>query len=320
MSTKTQRSLFSDPRRVGDLLHVAAIIINVAYVAVVVYEFSHASTAGSSQDKLSLLEGSGSNATRRILDPAWIETGGFCIAHPESLSSNSHDVCLWVDTVMSALCLAMYMVLRNKPGMERISRLFVEGIPGVLAHGMGHASFAGIFRDRYLNNTGTDRFESSPRAYFGWGVLPPLNKDVIVGYIFWIALLAGIMTNSSWSSVIMVMLVVSYIQMDVPTKYGFTYVQTIVMLAYSYNELRRSRKEKDFAYASHPAIVGLPLLAIGWMESLACRAFVRDYLYGHVVYDAFIPTSSMIWYYVNYRRISGSNSKGVSVAEKSKEL
>jgi hypothetical protein len=62
------------------------------------------------------------------------------------------------------------------------------------------------------------------------------------------------------------------------------------MLLYSYAELRRPPAAKDAYFDAYAVLVGVPVGIVGWMEALACDAFVLS-LGGHVVYDTTISLS-----------------------------
>jgi len=113
------------------------------------------------------------------------------------------------------------------------------------------------------------------------------------------------MGNLKNSQIVVAAAIVVAAQLFIPNIFGFTFTQTILMLAFSINQLCRNVKEKDFAYAMYPTLVGLPLTMVGWMESTQCTNFVRDMFYGHLVYDAFIPISMLVWYCWCYARAKG---------------
>jgi hypothetical protein len=125
--------------------------------------------------------------------------------------------------------------------------------------------------------------------------------------IFWMCLIKASLPNVKTATVAVVVLGAQFFQLFVPNQFGFTYVQTVLMLAFSLNQLNRPTKEKDFSYALYAALVGLPVTMVGWMESTQCSAFVMDYLYGHVVYDAYIPCSMLVWYLTCYHRAVRAN-------------
>ena len=99
--------------------------------------------------------------------------------------------------------------------------------------------------------------------------------------------------------------------MCITGKFDFTYVQTVLMTCFSFKELlQRPRAEKEnISYPLFAAIVTLPLSYVGWMETTQCSSFVRDYLYGHVVYDAYIPISILMWYLLCYAHAKSSEKR-----------
>jgi hypothetical protein len=103
-----------------------------------------------------------------------------------------------------------------------------------------------------------------------------------------------------------------YLQSFTPREFGFMYTQTVLLMASSINQLVRRKDEKNYQFALYPWLVGLPLIGIGWIESTLCLKFVKDKLYGHLIYDGYIPVSIAIWYLLclwdNNKRLS-TNSK-----------
>merc|ERR1719215_259494 len=87
-----------------------------------------------------------------------------------------------------------------------------------------------------------------------------------------------------------------FFQFFFPSRFGFTYVQTVLLLLFSTNQLLLPAEEKGRSYALFGIIVSFPVSLVGWVESTQCSVFVKDYLYGHLVYDAYIPCSMLFWY------------------------
>ena len=97
-------------------------------------------------------------------------------------------------------------------------------------------------------------------------------------------------------------------QLEIPVHFAFTYVQTILLLCFTLGLALLSRKEKNFMYATHTWLVGLPICAAGWVESTMCLAFVRDAFYGHVMYDGTSAVGSIVWYVTCYLWAKSQNA------------
>jgi hypothetical protein len=235
-----------------------------------------------------------------FFDASW-KRDGFCVAHGEVEYWNSHDVCLYVDVVMATLLGLVYVALQNTPGMEAANTLLFSNIPGILGHGIGHGVAGKKIRELGL--------EAASAAQRGGGYNDQTSMELaqMMGFffVFWAGLLKSSMNHIQTKYLIPCVLFVMVGNTLVPGNFGFTYVQTILMVAFSMNQLWRPASEKDYFYATYPLFVGFPLTLVGWMESTQCSKFVREYMYGHVVYDAFIPIATLTWYLVCYARVQG---------------
>jgi hypothetical protein len=236
-----------------------------------------------------------------FFDASW-KRDGFCVAHAEVEYWNSHDVCLYVDAAMAALLGLVYLALHKMPGMEAANALLFANIPGILGHGIGHGLVGKQIREFGLE-AASPSFSDLVANQTSMEIAQALGLFLV----FWAGLLKASMNNIQTKYLIPCVLVAIAGNTLVPANFGFTYVQTILMLAFSINQLLRPASEKDYVYATFPLFVGFPLTLVGWMESTQCSNFVRDYMYGHVVYDAYIPIASLAWYLVCYARVQGAN-------------
>ena len=200
--------------------------------------------------------------------------------------------------------------------MERANELFFPGIVGIFAHGLGHGHVGKIMREQGnelvedSQLTGLEYMESKTPVE-----ILQLQAPLLV---FWLGLIKASAPNLSSLSIVGLSLASLLGQMFVPQYFGFTYVQTVLMLVQSINQLSRKKQEKDFMYAVNPILVGIPVTLVGWMESTQCTSFVKDKLYGHLVYDGFIPFGMLTWYVVCYLRVS--LNEDMPQALKKKEL
>ena len=228
-----------------------------------------------------------------LFDDQWKEEG-FCVTNQNVPYWNSHDVCLYTDIICATIILGLYLTFSKTPGLERASKMMQANIIGVLLHGMAHGQVGAFYRNsgesiREVPLTLAERV--AQRGYV------TVASQETLGFAFWLALLFASMPESSKLVIVPLALVVQTGQILLPPLFGFTYVQTILMLASCLDQLNlKSTAKNSFWYSSNPWMVGLPLTLIGWMESTQCSSFVKDKLYGHVVYDAYIGVSLIVWY------------------------
>lgn len=269
----------------GDAAHIVSISSTLLY-AVAVVAFSQQST---------------------IFDPAWSKDG-FCITNPDSLHWTSHHICLYLDTTLAALLAVLYFSLRKTPGMESSNAMIRNALVGIVGHGLGHYVIAQGMRNR-------PEADSSRRAYDELGVMPTtqLLQYQIGLFIFWVGLLKGAIHKwNLFPSIAGLSVVVQFFGLFVPLHFQFTYVQTILIIASSIDQLSREVGQKNsFAYAMYPAMCALPLTFVGWLESTQCSSTLVQSLHGHVMYDVYIPISLMVFYvscYYNTNVKSSSSS------------
>jgi len=243
-----------------------------------------------------------------IFDKAWQEQG-FCIAHPDEAFRTSHDVCLYVDTAASVFLAAVYWLLKDTEGLQAVNPLMVAAIPGILGHGIGHGALAAAARSGMASFTaeGSNSTTTSAAGYttISMDVLKDVAETQGIGMavvsllplvVFWLTLIKASMPNIAAKWVVLTAAAAEVGLLFVPGNFGFTYVQTVLMLAFSLNQLARPAKEKDFSYAAYAVILSVPVTVMGWLESTLCSVFVKDWLYGHVLYDAYIPAALLAWY------------------------
>jgi hypothetical protein len=235
-----------------------------------------------------------------FFDASW-KRDGFCVAHGEVQYWNSHDVCLYVDVAMAAVLGLVYLALHNTPGMEAANTLLFSNIPGILGHGIGHGVVGQKIRELGM----ADASAAQRDGFLANQTNMELAQGLGFFLVFWAGLLKASMFNIQTKYLIPCVLLAIIGNTLVPGNFGFTYVQTILMVAFSMNQLWRPASEKDYFYATYPLFVGFPLTLVGWMESTQCSKFVKDYMYGHVVYDAYIPIATLTWYLVSYAHVQG---------------
>jgi hypothetical protein len=225
-----------------------------------------------------------------FFDEAWKENG-FCVTNLDVPYSNSHDMCFYVDVVSSAFLLWVYNSLKETPGLELTNQMMIAAIPGIAVHGISHGAIAAFLR----SNQDNDVLQLLPAHDL---------MTFVLSIVFWMTMLKSSLPNYRLSEVVPVAVVIMVVQSYIPGKLQFTYIQSALLICYSVNQLSRDKEQKCFSYAIYPALVAFPLTMVGWMESTQCTAFLQDKLYGHLVYDAFIAVTLLLWYLVCYIRVS----------------
>ena len=259
----------------GDGLHVVTLFSTATFAYYVVRNFSN------DQDWL--------------LDPEW-KRFGFCIANPDVPFWTTHDLCLYVDLVATAVLSSLYMGNRKRPGMERANEIMLTGLVGQLVHGISHGGLGYFLRNGVVSEDNITLVEYEVVRGLGMHYLLPQ-------IVFWFLILWASLPNVEASFILPLSLVVRSAGAYLPGTLAFTYVQTVLMLAFSGNQLARPRNEKDFHYTMHPIFLGIPLSLVGWLESSQCSSFVKDRFYGHLVYDAMIPFGTLLWYLLCIGRV-----------------
>jgi hypothetical protein len=240
-----------------------------------------------------------------FFDAQWKQEG-FCITNRDVPYWNSHDMCLYVDTAMALLSALLFLAWRKDPGMESANVIFQANIPGILLHGIAHGALSKAIREGTVN---LDDGHKYPIEIAMEKNQTPLEMATALLPLvaFWFFLSKASMPQVANKYIVLASTLAVLRQLWTPNDFGFTYVQTILLLQFSINQLARPKEEKDdLGYFLYPAIVGLPLTLVGWMESTMCSTMVKDFLYGHLAYDAYLPLAVMTWYAIVHGQAAAS--------------
>ena len=229
-----------------------------------------------------------------FFDAAWKEEG-FCVQHRDVPYWSSHDVCLYVDAVATWFLLVTYVALKES-NLAAANDLFMKNIPGVLFHGIAHGAIGKTIREHTYNIE--DSHKIPIELYRQEGSMSTVFLTMVLPFLlFWFALMKGSLPTFANKTVAMAATIAFAGGSFIPTIFGFTYVQTVLIAAFSFSQLATPKSEKNnLANASLPFLAGIPTGLVPWMESTQCSNFVRDKLYGHVVFDASIPICLILWY------------------------
>ena len=233
--------------------------------------------------------------SNHFFDEQW-KQDGFCVTNKDIEYWSSHDVCLYADTIYTMILGLAYWALSKNANMQAANQILWANIPGTLAHGIGHGLVA-----MHMRSDGTSSQDDMSKV--GYEILREQNAFEMLsyqvpGFLFWMGLMKTVMPDFPWSSVAVAASLAQGVGMMIPQQLGFTYVQTALALTFACSQFVRSKRDKGFEYATYPAIVGLPVTLVAWLESTQCTKFVRDRFYGHVVYDSSIVLFTLLWYFL----------------------
>lgn len=256
----------------GDSLHIFS-IINTCLFAVAVAKFS------------------------QRFDGEWAKQG-FCVVNKDVPYLSSHDWCAYLDVMLAAACGIAFLLLRKEPGMSSANDLVKFNIPGIVGHGIGHFFIGQAMRDDILES-GYNPTNAEVWADLSWREVIQVHAPL---FLFWLCLIKAACAQLSLRTVAVMSLLAQAGNVSIPFQFQFTYVQTVLLIAFSVNQMSRPQDVKDFEYALYPAVVGIPLGFVGWLESTACSTSLVQTLYGHVMYDVYIPLSMLAFYAISYMR------------------
>ena len=295
---------------IGDTAHVLS-LINVTTFAVAVWYYRD-----RNDDEEALIN----------FDPLWKDQG-FCVMNPDVPYWSSHDLCFYADTLLAAVSFVVYMILRNEKGMGPANDLVKNNIIGVLGHGIGHGSIAARARRDMIEAATTNAASTdstvNATALTLWDTFEGLSTWSVLRYcapflIFWIMMMKAAVPKGSNSVVACLALASAIGQLGFPIHFGFTYVQSVLLIVFDMNEIwSKNREAKGFEYALYPLLVGIPLGFIGWIESTLCsKGYVL--LGGHLIYDAYIPLSMLFFYMICWVRATIQNPTRKTATKKTK--
>lgn len=253
---------------IGDIVNIFVIFNSLLYAGVIVF---------SNISYNSILYNEDNIRGNKIISSS-VLADGFCISNKESVWWSSHAWCFYLDTFF---CLMLYMCKID--GIKhKLPATIIEPVQlNILAHfghGVGHFLISHVFAGSKHNII---RYEN-----ILW--LP----------IFWYGFIRAIHSTLSLKKHISMSIFISSVQLFVPIQFGFTYVQTILLLLSAMNELCRKREEKDIYYHLKACIVNAPIGVAGWIEAYTCDIFLI-HMGGHIWYDCTIPISIMSYYYIS---------------------
>ena len=231
-----------------------------------------------------------------IFDATWAKDG-FCVSNASIPYWTSHDLCLYADFSLAAVCGVLYFMLHTNEGMKQSNEYVFFNIFGIAAHGLAHGAFAVGLRDEESSAF----LEKDIPYYSAMGDKSPMEvlQDQVPVMLFWLGLLKATMPQTSVIGILPLSLLSILGSIFIKQSLQFTYVQTVLLIVFSINQLCRPKEDKGFAYYMYGLLVSLPLGIVGWMESTMCSSSII-HVGGHLVYDAYIPLSQIAFYLTCY--------------------
>ena len=244
-----------------------------------------------------------SDGGSNIFDQEWLEHG-FCVINQDIPYMNSHDLCLYVDTVLVALGLLMHHKLKGKidhQAMKSSDDLLLFNMLGHLGHGIAHGFIGAEFRKEGFE--GAQHGTYMERAERGdEGSMIEMMIKAIALFGFWCGLLKGVAPSLPMKQLMLLSLLVGYVHLHVPSILIFGYVNAVLTVLNTYVQLNLPSEMKEYSYVAY-SLVSLVLSIIPWIEATACQS-IASKLGGHLIFDVAIPIGVMVAYLSSFRHYS----------------
>jgi len=267
---------------IGDIINYIVILNSLSYAIYIIYVNINTHLYISDIDNNNYNDYSDNMNTNLFISNSVLEDG-FCISNKSSLWFSSHALCFYVDTFF---CFILYKYMNEGYDLSIPKRIMDPVSLNIIAHfghGLGHF-IVGVFGT--LNNTYI--FD----ADYNWYTL-------VIIYLwlssFWFGFIQSIHSNFNYRIQLIECIIITSGQLFIPIQFSFTYVQTIILLLASINDLSIDKKHKDIYYTLKAGIVNLPIGLVGWLESYSCDN-ILIYIGGHLWYDCTIPISIITYY------------------------
>lgn len=228
-----------------------------------------------------------------------VKIEGFCVSNKDqSVFYQSHFLSFYGDVVGASILLVIALF---GPQLSKDVMLLVRNsIGSILIHGCGHAYIG------YQDADPTSPYYVTP-AFF-------LPEDTWKQYatvaffcVFWFNMIsAANLRGSKQVNGAMAVFHAVILTTMIPGKFGFTYVQSVLLFTAALAEL--SRENKGTLYDLQGWIVMVPVGIVGWVEATQCDEFFRD-IGGHFWYDMTIVISGIAFYAAAYVYEGGAKNK-----------
>ena len=252
--------------RVGDWAHVFILLNTTSFVVtVLLHVFSQLDVFSSA-----------------------FQAEGFCIVNSDKSTSiagisvplSSHALCFFSDTIFALLLFLLSRSCKDEAAMKPV----FSSCAAIFGHGLAHLG---------LHSLGN--------AFAGTGspIVSPISPSSLVRslvglFAFYFCIFQSSDAISPRTAAAHSLLHSTVTTLLVPPRFGFTYVQTALMLVYSFAELRRPAADKNRFWDLHAVVVGVPVGFVGWLEALTCESGYGA-AGGHVLYDTSISLTILAY-------------------------
>lgn len=214
---------------------------------------------------------------RAAYDPWWT-SNGFCIVDDGATAIPTEWLCFF--SLLSS-AIAAFVLAKNSKKPKDANPLLVERLQSVTfanaAHGFGHAFIW---------------FMGAEGSTIELSLRPAAVANLIMLLSFWVGTLSVIVRLSTNHAAMMsiVVLTAQYL-LRVPPELAFTYSQSIILLAGSFDQLRRKEEyysaNNSFLFFA-ASLYNLPLFTLYYFEMFSCSNSFFAHFGGHTVYDSYL--------------------------------
>eukprot|EP00457_Paulinella_chromatophora_P014327 gb/GEZN01014739.1/.p1 GENE.gb/GEZN01014739.1/~~gb/GEZN01014739.1/.p1 ORF type:complete len:278 (-),score=22.22 gb/GEZN01014739.1/:101-892(-) len=217
-----------------------------------------------------------------VFSPA-VTAEGFCISNKEkSFLVQSHALCLYADTV---LALMLFLLSQYGPDLGKVVKeTLSSSSAATLGHGIAHGMIG-------YSNSQKKPLGNIP-TFYQYTLVHERAGLLLGAFAFWFVFFRAGVPRASLKLRCLLALPVGLVNLLlVPDRFGFTYVQTVILCAAALGELcRNDKKEEGIEYTRRAWVVSLPVGIVSWVEAFACESFLVK-IGGHLWYDLSIPLS-----------------------------
>uniref|UniRef100_A0A7S1U6C8 Uncharacterized protein n=1 Tax=Phaeomonas parva TaxID=124430 RepID=A0A7S1U6C8_9STRA len=213
---------------------------------------------------------------------------GFCVSNKDTPLLQSHILCFYGDTIAALILGYLGYRYRDMQGAAPVKM----GALATFMHGLGHL---GAWSDMQKEGWENDPVLQMAPAMRG----DPLEKVIggLIGlWFFFFLLLRSAPHMPQVDAAIHAAIQAPILYYYVPQRFGFTWVQTVLMVIPIFYMVFWNPK-KDIFYDLNATVIVLPVAVMAWAEGGAC-----DYGYkaigGHFWYDTSIYVGMLVYYYL----------------------
>jgi hypothetical protein len=253
-----------------------------------------------------------------FFDEEWVRHG-FCISNPEVPYWNSHDLCLYSDTILVAIGLIIYYKCKGMPEQEMkdMDHYLISNMLAHLGHGLGHGVFGAKYRQGDSGSRAESEHISMIDKYMQEVDIMGLASYMGLSLVFYFFTLKGVGNFKNRTELLLVSIMACLGSLYVKDVLLFTYVQAVIFVTISWAAFSLpSERKKSVSYCSLAGGSAI-ITIIPWIESTACQNFAVK-LGGHLIYDTTIALGVITNYCLAYHRYYSTRNSSPSCSPPSK--